>query len=160
MLPKKQPGVACMRCKRECPLEDARFDAAEDVEGQDFTCRTHTMESCLNRLQEEQEQLKVQVGLVGELKTERRQLKVPEGKLAQTESERVSRDAVPESSGVRHGASASSVPPRREDGGRPGPLSMRQWVDVTALVTERGLTLSWKEGKGRRHARAMQRQSA
>lgn len=65
MPPKKKPGVACMRCTREYPLEDTRFETAEDAEGQDFMCRMCVMESRLDRLEQEKEKLKVQVdGLV------------------------------------------------------------------------------------------------
>lgn len=119
MPPKKKPGVACMRCTREYPLEDTRFDTAEDAEGQDFMCRMCVMESRLDRLEQEKEELKVQVdGLVEELKIERQQREVLEGKLAQVESACVPRDAIPESNGVRHGASAPSVP--SSEAGRDG----------------------------------------
>ncbi|XP_077547903.1 uncharacterized protein LOC144160455 [Haemaphysalis longicornis] len=54
MAPKK-PGVACMRCEREYPLEETRFNSLEAAEGQDFMCRMCVMESHLDRLEEDKE---------------------------------------------------------------------------------------------------------
>lgn len=111
MPPKKKPVVSCMSCEREYPLEETGFESVDETERQEFMCRMCVLESRLDRLETEKQQLGVRVDeLEQELKTEREQREVLEGKLAQRENTCVLRDAIPASNGVRPGASALSVP--------------------------------------------------
>lgn len=71
-MPPKKLSDACMRCEQEYPVQETRFSLVEEAEGQDFMCRMCVLESRLDRLEEEKQQLKIHVDkLVEELKTEK-----------------------------------------------------------------------------------------
>lgn len=96
MAPRKKPGVVCTGCEHEYPLEETRFESVEEAEGQDYICRVCVLVSRLDRLEEEKEQLRAQVGqLQEEVKEERKQRKALEARLAQMDDELATRGDVP-----------------------------------------------------------------
>lgn len=107
---RKKPGVMCTGCEHEYPLEETRFESVEDAEGQDFRCRVCVLASRLDRLEEEKEQLRVQVGeLQEELKDEKEQRKALEARLAQMEVKMATKGDIPTNDEAGHEADVSAV---------------------------------------------------
>lgn len=60
-MPSKKPGFLCTGFKHKYPLEETRFESVEDTEGQAFRRRVCVLASRLNRVKDENQQLRFQV---------------------------------------------------------------------------------------------------